>query len=75
MPTKKQHPTKQNHPKKENEPPTTAAASSAAPFLALIDHTAEQRQELESLEAIYGFTGDFEKVEGKAGAWGVSSPD
>ena len=76
MPPKKQHATKQIPPKKENEPLIAAAASSAAPFHGLpTDYAGEQQQELDSLEAIYGYTGDFERVEGKAAAWGVSSHD
>ena len=75
MPPKKQQTAKQNHPNKENEPLTTAAASFAQPFHGLSDNAAEQQEELDSLEAIYGFSGDFEKVEGETAAWSVSSLD
>jgi hypothetical protein len=72
MPPKKQH-AKHNPLKKENEPPGTAAASSAAPILGLSDYATKQQEELESLRAI--FDKDFERLEGKAAAWGVSSFD
>jgi hypothetical protein len=70
MGPKKQQATKQTPLKKEDEPPTTAAASSVTPFPGLTDLADQQREECESLRAIYDE--DFEQVQGKAAAWSVS---
>jgi hypothetical protein len=72
MPPRNQQ-AKHNPLKKENEPPTLATASSAVPFLGPSDYKTQQQEELETLRAIYAE--DFEQVEGKAAAWGVSSFD
>jgi hypothetical protein len=70
MPPKKQH-AKHNALKKENEPLAAAATPPAVPSLGLSDYKTQQQEELETLRAIYAE--DFAQVEGKAGAWGVSS--
>jgi hypothetical protein len=70
MPPKKQH-AKHNALKNENEPLAPTAAPSAVQSRGLSDYKTQQQEELETLRAIYAE--DFAQVEGKAGAWGVSS--
>ena len=70
MPPKKQQ-AKQNNLKKGTELSTPVVASSVAPNTAQSDYRTQQREELETLRAIYAE--DFEQVEGKPAAWSVRS--
>jgi len=70
MPPKKQQ-AKQNNLKKGTELPAPVVASSVAPNTGQSDYRTQQREELETLRAIYAE--DFEQVEGKPAAWSVRS--